>query len=342
MMGVRTLAVVLLAAAACTDGPPGGGGPSGTSHVETLDIPGMYPRQLDVLFVVDDTTAMAPYASALSGLGTSLETALEAQTGTLPDTRIAVTTTDATSGALRVPSGLTEPFLATALAPDFTRTTNFSGALATAVDSLLAVGASRSSANAPLAATPAALDGNASFLRGGYGSLAVVTVTASDDASSATVASYASALKARMADPSDVVAIGVYDVPATRLDEFHQQFPYRNTVSAIDGARRTVHARASRPRSRSCRTAVRLRARDVLHRRRYRTASAVQRWRPRALLRGGARFDELPGAGLRRLHDSRLPRSVPPAGLRRVRHAGRELNRQSLCRTAQQGECGRS
>ena len=239
-MGVRTLALVAVATAACTDDPSGGGGPGGTIHVEAIDIPGMYPRQLDVLFVVDDTAAMAPHTAALSGLGTSLQTALEAQTGTLPDTRIAATTTDATSGALRAPSGVTDPFLATALAPDFTRTTNFTGALATAVDGLLAVGASRSSANEPLAATQTALDGNASFLRDGY--LAVIAVTATDDASSATAASYASALKARKADPADVVVIGIYDTPATRLDEFHQLFPNRNTVSAIDGSLTDVFA----------------------------------------------------------------------------------------------------
>jgi hypothetical protein len=65
--------------------------------------------------------------------------------------------------------------------------------------------------------------------------LGVVTIAASDDASSGDPAAHAMALKALKADPSSTLAIGVYDLPSPRLDAFHAEFPNRSSVTDIEG-----------------------------------------------------------------------------------------------------------
>jgi hypothetical protein len=133
-------AILLLAAVlavACTDPPHSG--PNGHSHVAWYEAPAHYPRELDVLFVVDATSGMQPHPSALPALAAELEDAITNTLGFLPDARIAVTVADGT-GSLRQPTGVADPYLATALTDDFSRTSNFQGTLADALAELLAVG----------------------------------------------------------------------------------------------------------------------------------------------------------------------------------------------------------
>src|SRR5690606_30766624 len=105
----------------------------------TYEVAARLPPKFDLLFVVDDTTAMAAHQEALVEIAAALETTLEEE----PDVNIAVTTASvAAAGELRAPPGTTEPYLSRTLAPDFTVASNFQGTLASALAALLDVGAS--------------------------------------------------------------------------------------------------------------------------------------------------------------------------------------------------------
>ena len=146
----QRLALLVVALAACTDDGPAGSGISGTSYVESFELPGSIPIELDVLFVLDERPEMASHQSKLGPLAAALDTVLTSNDGTLPDARVAVTTFDAAS-ALRQPAGASEPFLTVGLDAHYERTSNFTGTLSSALGELLAAGTSGSAAT-PLAA----------------------------------------------------------------------------------------------------------------------------------------------------------------------------------------------
>lgn len=226
---MRVALVTVLALSACSEEPSGGGGPNVNSEVRTYEWPGRSAPKVDVLVVLDDTTAMQPHQTMLASLAGDLETVMTEQLGALPDARIGVITAGAP--AFRQPSGASVPWLETTVSADFTRTENFQGSLADALAPLLAVGASGTSTTQPLEATKLALAAQPFVRDPGY--LAIVTITASDDASTGTPASYADALKAAKPDPLLVVASGVYPDGATRLDAFHAALPNRNATADI-------------------------------------------------------------------------------------------------------------
>lgn len=207
----------------CTD-DPAPSGPAVESHVDFWEIPGRYVTRIDLLLVIDHTTAMAPYQTQLAALPAVTEAALFGDDKTNPDVRVAVTTTDA-AGALRA-TGTSDPYIALGLDVHYRRTTNFTGSFAAALAPMIDVGASASTAVQPLAAAQAALDANPSFLRE-YSFLGVVIITASDDASSDTPASYANALKARRDDPLNAFVGATYAPPAPRIDGFLAALPNR-------------------------------------------------------------------------------------------------------------------
>jgi hypothetical protein len=235
---VRTISIAIAAlasAAACTEQPPRGTGTYIESHVESYDLPGGSPGELDVLFVVDDTAAMSPYATQVASLPAQLESVLSDPDGNLPNTRIAVITANAANAAFRQPAGTTEPYLEVGLDAHFDPISNISGSIAEALAPMLDVGTAGTDPVAPLEAVKAALDGQPAFLRP-YSYVGVITIAASDDASAGPIAGYVTGLKARRADPISVVVTGAYPRPAARLDAFHNAFPNRNWVVDVDSS----------------------------------------------------------------------------------------------------------
>ncbi len=230
-------ALSLGALAGCTDDGSSGGGPTGTTHVESYFLPLMKPPKLDLLFVVDDTTAMASHQAALQALPAQIEQTLNgAYSGVVAHYHIGVVTTDAASaGAMRRSSTFDGAFIiqdATFTGP----ANNYQGTLADAIASVWPSSAASTAANQPLATSRAAFENaaaNSGFLRDDA-FLGIVTLTASDDASSGAVEEYVSFFKSRKADPANVIVTGALDANAARLAAFHAQFPNRNDVTSID------------------------------------------------------------------------------------------------------------
>ncbi len=214
-----------LLALGCTDDPPRGG-PAIDSHVESYDVVASVPYQLDLLIVLDHTTAMASYQTALGALPGAIVTFL---TDNEPDVRIALTTVDGT-GAVRQPSAASDAYLALGYDVHYQRSANYAGALSDALAQLIGVGATASVTSQPLASASAALDAHPMRARAGLG---VITITATDDGSSGTIVDYATEMKARKTDPTQVALSGIYPDPATRLDSFHDQFPSRASTQDI-------------------------------------------------------------------------------------------------------------
>ena len=227
--------VLLTLCAACTD-DSSGGGIEGTAHVETYELPAQAAPQIDILFVIDDTTAMASHQQPLAAMPAQLESIVSGELGDAVNYHIGVVTTDAaTGGNLRVASGINGTFIVHENTVTGT-TTNYQGSLASALGSLFPSSAASTASNQPLMTMRAALENtvtNAGFLRSAA-YLGVVTVTASDDASGGgTAEDYAAFLKASKSDPATVIVSGVLDTSATRLHAFHDQFPNRSSKTPI-------------------------------------------------------------------------------------------------------------
>lgn len=221
--------------AGCTDDGRSGPGIEGNSHVATYIMPAQPPPKLDVLFVIDDTTAMASHQAALAALPAQLEVFLASETGNLAGYHIGVVTTDAaTGGALRTSSAVTDAFIVhdnTFLGAEH----NYQGSIADAFASLLPSSAASTATNQPLEVTKLGLasGANPGFVRDdAY--LGLVTITATDDASQAATDEYAGDVTVTKSEPTSVYAIGIYPPGAPRLDAFHAQFPNRSEVHSID------------------------------------------------------------------------------------------------------------
>lgn len=227
---------ILVVCASCTDNGGGGGGIDGETHVETYELPAAVPPKLDLLFVVDDTTAMASHQQALAALPMQLELVLQSSYGVLANYHFGVITTDAaTGGNLRGSTAIADKYIV----HDTTFTgpaNNYQGSLAGAVASLFPTSAASTASNQPLATMRTALDGNAAnagFLRSDAW-LGIVTISATDDASLAAAADYANSLKETKTDASYVIVSGVFAPSAARLGAFHAQFPNRSDTETID------------------------------------------------------------------------------------------------------------
>jgi hypothetical protein len=222
--------------AACTDEAPSGGGVTGTTHVATYWLPGLTPPKLDLLFVIDDTTAMASHQQPLAALPAQIEQMINSAYGIPANYHFGVITTDtATNGVMRKSSQVAGAFIV----HDNTFTgpaNNYQGSLASALSSLWPSGAAGTASNQPLATMRAALDNNvanAGFLRDdAY--LGFILISATDDASLGAIENYATFIKEAKTDPSNAIVSGVIPPSASRLAAFHAQFPNRNEVESID------------------------------------------------------------------------------------------------------------
>jgi hypothetical protein len=176
------------------------------SSYETFELQPAMPTPLDLLVVLDDTTAMGPHLPRNPPPGQVSVPALFYNGA--PDVRIAVTTT--TTGTLRtsaeVPSGVIEHRLRFA---DGYLVTNYPGTLVDAVASLMNVGTTSTAPNAVLASTQQALSAN--FVRDSA-ALGVLIATAGDDQSPDAVESYTGVILARK-QPTGISVVHAEPVP---------------------------------------------------------------------------------------------------------------------------------
>ncbi len=232
-------AALCFAAGACTDPAPVEE-PVTISAVVRHELPfaGAH-RNIDLLFVIDSSPAMAPHRARLLENYRRYVEILEAQPGGLPDLHIGVVTADVGTrgpndvgpgptigtgagactsegdrGELRRATAEGGTFLSDVVRPDGSRARNYAGSLADAVLGLADVGAAGCTYARPLEAMRRALAGNpanAGFLRpDAY--LAVVLITAGDDCSFGSAAFTGGVLdRSRCeADPGGLVGLDAY------------------------------------------------------------------------------------------------------------------------------------
>jgi hypothetical protein len=210
------------------------GGPCGSQTSFKKNYQAAYDRRVDVLFVVDDTAAMAPnigtLADGFAGIvqrllvpygATSFHVGFVRAGGCDASTRAATCGVNAPEQFMRA---------------EWCRTmTNFGGSFADTFSCLADLGTANCGPAKPLAAAVQALAepapaGWEGFLRpDAY--LVIGVVAAQDDASGAPVADLAARLKTLKADPSQVLVSVIGpgdcapgDVPGPRLSELVSQF----------------------------------------------------------------------------------------------------------------------
>jgi hypothetical protein len=224
----RLIAIVGLFTACTEASPPV---PASSSHVTVHEIAENRPPRLDLLIVVDNTTAMAPYQARMAMLPKLIETTVQATALGRLDVRIAVVTND---GLLRRTASVADPFIAFQTDFDLVTTTNYQGTLEDTLGALMKVDATNDGPSQPFAAQRRALENQLDgFLREGA-SLGVLTISAVDDASPLLVSEYVTWLKSLEPDPSRVYLTGIYAKPSTRLDELYGSFPDHSLTISID------------------------------------------------------------------------------------------------------------
>jgi hypothetical protein len=185
-------------------------GLEGTTHVEDVTIPGPGLAQRDVLIVVDDTAAMASYRDRLAALPALFDHAFGRTDRGLIDLRIAVTSND---GVLRRTPSMTEPFLAMRTDFDLVRTTNFARTFGEELATLVDVGTAGAGPSTLLDAAALALENDEGGFRRADASLAILFISATDDASSSPIESYFARIPARVVSaivPGDAPRYGAF------------------------------------------------------------------------------------------------------------------------------------
>jgi len=233
-------AVALALAAGCTDPAPPDG-PALIGGVERIQLPLRTTRDVDLLFVIDSSPAMAPQRAKLLENYRRFIEVLEAVPGGLYDLHLGVVTADAGTrgtwdssgpalgtgpgsctsegdrGELRrapaIDAGFAGNFLIDLAHPDGTRERNYTGSLADAFAQLADVGAAGCTFPRPLEAMQRALasPANEGFRRPGA-LLAVMLLTNDDDCSFGSWSFTSGALdRSRCtADPGGLVPIDRY------------------------------------------------------------------------------------------------------------------------------------
>jgi hypothetical protein len=196
--------------------------PPGESHSIQFDWQGRRAPQVDVLFVVDDTAAMAPYRDKVLGLGPVAAWSFGAYPFGMPDLHVAVAKT----------SGTELSMITDVHNNDGSRRTSYEGELGSVLSTMLDVGSSSQQAPQPLATIERAL-AETDFIRPDT-HLMTVTITANDDHSLDSVDHYVELLKAR---PREGLVTGVFPADAPRLQTFQSAFdPYHFGYSTTPDA----------------------------------------------------------------------------------------------------------
>lgn len=227
----RALWLLALCAACASDDAPSSG-PDAESHVAVFEYPGGGPPQLDLLVVIDDTVAMAPYQDRMAMLPSVIEQAYLSIGDGLVDMHIAVTT----DGTLRRVPAVAGSYVAIRTDFDLARPANFTGTLLDAVTPLTSVGAANTAPYQPLAAVKRVFEENPDGFIRDNASIGIVIISASDDASPGTPADYAQFISATREDPYEIMVSRIVVNPSPRLDELATGFMNRtSTTSLADG-----------------------------------------------------------------------------------------------------------
>jgi hypothetical protein len=219
---------LVLALVGCTQTDPIE--PQVTSGAIRKQIPISVNRKLDVVFVIDNSPAMAPYLDNVrANLGRFITTL---RNNGLPELRLGVVTTSVSDdGALRGTSGLAGTFVIDVVGPDGERVRNYDGELESVFARLSDVGTTGGTA-APLHAVRRAFENpaNNNFLRENAFT-AVFVISPSDDRAEL-VTDTEQFLKQLHADPTKVIVGGALgDTP--QLHAFLDRFPNRSTRASI-------------------------------------------------------------------------------------------------------------
>jgi hypothetical protein len=243
---IRYLAFVV-AVVACTEAPPPE--PGAVEHVVSFDYPqAALTPQLDVLVVVDSSPAIAAHRDRL--VASYRRFAEVFQTiGGLPDLHLGVVTADlggtgcgpGDDGALRHADVVTGDFLADFPTSSSARQRNYGGDLGVAITALADAGVAGCAITQPLAAMRRALERPSGFRRA-HAFLAVIFISATDDASPISIDDAEAFLKSAAPDRDTskliVSVIGGPEAatcatPATRLTAFAQRFEHLNLFTSI-------------------------------------------------------------------------------------------------------------
>lgn len=217
--------------------------PVGGSHVLVKEIPQPWSPKLDLLFVIDDSPAMASFRADLLANAPNFASVLTR--GRLPDLHLAITTAgcEGDGGVLRTTPAVDGDFIIATPFADGGYATNVTDSLDHAMTALMDVGTTGCATVQPLAAAKRALASHPDFVRDdAY--LALVVIAASDDTSPGAIADYVTWLEGLKRDPGTIFVTGIagagscmYDgavaADAVRLRQFLAQFPNRNTFSTI-------------------------------------------------------------------------------------------------------------
>jgi hypothetical protein len=229
---MRRALAVLLVLAGCLDESPATSGGEGVSKVlESESLHAWGPEPIDILFVLDNTPAIAPYLDRMATLPSVVEAAYKHIGGGLFDAHIAVMTS---SGAVRTAPGIADSYIAMYPEFDLTWTTNYEGAFVDRLRPLMTFDATDAAPNGPLAAIESAAQ-IPGFRRQNM-PLGIVIVSGSDDASPDDPAAYYQRLKTSVADPASIYLTRITTGPTPRLDAFTSSFPNRNKVVSIADA----------------------------------------------------------------------------------------------------------
>lgn len=203
--------LIALALVACGGGDGSVDAQDDDGRTSVADLPAAPDRALDVLFIVDDSSAMAQKQETLGASMQAFVDRLAAGPSGLPDLHVGVVTTDmgtrfgdaaqpapgigtlgaggcanrGNDGALTISgAAVTDRFLVDVALPDGTRQRNYAGDLAAVLGDMVRVGAGGCGFEQPLAAMRAALENpaNTRFLRS-QAKLAIVFVSDEDDCS---------------------------------------------------------------------------------------------------------------------------------------------------------------
>ena len=242
---MRWLCLVLLVA--CVDDPARG--PSTTSRVARVSFPLQRLPEQDVLFVVDNSPAMAAHRERILANARNFMNVLATVQGSL-DLHVGVITTDvaADGGAMHSASAVTGRFLVEHLNPDLTRTRNFTGAPGEVLAAMLDVGTTGSPEPRPLDAIRGAIANpvNTGFRRP-TADLAIVILTPNDDHGDRELAEDVDFLRALAGERTLVIGAAMGPprpnlgslrrppcaVRAARLADLLERFPNRATSTTI-------------------------------------------------------------------------------------------------------------
>jgi len=237
---MKVLASLLVLATACATEPNVPEGEQVTSFVERRAIPLGMNANLDVLFVIDNSPAMAAAQQKLAADLRAMAASIAGPTPDLtPSLHVGVITTDAVElGRLR-----NATYLAQEMRFAWQSEANFEGPIADAFAPLASVGAAGSTTTHPIDLMIAALRPgvNAGFLReNAY--LAIIVLTANDDAGTIAPADAARMLKSAKADPARIILAGAFGAcseggitasAAPRLAALFDEFPNRSSQTTL-------------------------------------------------------------------------------------------------------------